>query len=173
MRENFRRFISGVFLLAIAACTTAAPQQTDTPAAARESVATTPSREPSNQEINDRYEQQIAKRIAGRENEPAEQVFQNLQIEWLKGAPASRLLLIMNYGYSRALGVSCTHCHVEQDFASDEKRPKRAAREMAVMHRMVNEQLRKMQNLETPPDDRPINCFTCHRGAINPNKQVP
>ena len=37
----------------------------------------------------------------------------------------------MNYGYSRALGVSCMHCHVEQDFASDEKRPKRAAREMA------------------------------------------
>jgi photosynthetic reaction center cytochrome c subunit len=166
------RFFFGVFLLAIAACTTAAPQHTNTPAAAREPAATTPSREPSNpnQEINDRYEQQIAKRIAGRENELAEQVFQNLQIDWLKDEPASVLLDIMNYGYSRALGVSCTHCHVEQDFASDEKRPKRAAREMAVMHRMINQQLRKMQNLETPPDNRPINCSTCHRGAINPKK---
>jgi len=166
------RFLSGVFLLAIAACTTAAPQKTDIPAAAPQSAATTPSREASNpnQEINDRYEQQIAKRIAGRENEPAERVFQNIQLEWFKGVPAGRLLLIMNRGYSHALGVSCTHCHVEQDFASDEKQPKRAAREMAVMHRMVNEQLRKMQNLETPPDDRPINCFTCHRGAINPNE---
>ncbi len=188
------KFFLSVFLLAIAAGTTAAPQHTDTPAAAREPAATTtaPSPKPSdtpaaapsattttpppkkpsnpNQEINDRYQQQIAKRIAGHEKEPAQQVFQNMKIEWLKVVPAGQLLLIMNYGYSRALGVSCTHCHVEQDFASDEKRPKRAAREMAVMHRMVNDQLRSMQNLETPLDDRPINCFTCHRGTINPNK---
>lgn len=123
MKEDCLRFLSGVFLLAITACTIAAPPQTDTPAAARESAATTPSREPSTQEINDRYEQQIAERIASRKNEPAAQVFQNIQIEWLKGVPAGRLLLIMNRGYSRALGVSCTHCHVEQDFASDEKRP--------------------------------------------------
>jgi formate-dependent nitrite reductase cytochrome c552 subunit len=74
----------------------------------------------------------------------------------------------MNGGYSRALGVSCNHCHVEQDFASDDKRPKRAAREMAVMHRMINEQLKKMQNLETKSEERAINCATCHRGAINP-----
>ena len=82
--------------------------------------------------------------------------------------PAETFLVIMNVGYSRALGVRCTHCHVEQDFASDEKRPKRAAREMAVMHRMINGQLRQMQNLEPPPDKRSINCFSCHRGAIDP-----
>jgi hypothetical protein len=76
----------------------------------------------------------------------------------------------MNEGYSRALGVTCTHCHNDQNFASDEKRPKRAAREMAVMHRMINDALRKMQNIEIPPDNRPINCFTCHRGAIDPTK---
>lgn len=188
------KLLFSVFLLVITAGATAAPQHTDPPAAAREPAATTttPSPKPSdtpaaapaattttpppkkpsnpNQEINDRYQQQIAKRIAGREKEPAQQVFQNMKIEWLKVVPASVLLDVMNYGYSRALGVSCTHCHVEQDFASDEKRPKRAAREMAVMHYMVNQQLRKMQNLETPPDNRPINCFTCHRGTINPNK---
>jgi hypothetical protein len=119
-----------------------------------------------NQEVNDRYEQQFLQKIAGHEKEPAENVFKNVQ--WLKGEPAERFLVIMNVGYSRALGVSCTHCHVEQDFASDDKRPKRAAREMAVMHRMINEQLKKMQNLETKPQDRPINCATCHRGAVNP-----
>ena len=74
----------------------------------------------------------------------------------------------MNAAYSRALGVSCTHCHVEQNFASDDKRPKRAAREMAAMHRMIIEQLGKMQNLETKAQERAINCSTCHRGAINP-----
>jgi hypothetical protein len=74
----------------------------------------------------------------------------------------------MNRGYSRALGVTCTHCHVEQDFSSDDLRPKRAAREMAVMHRKINEQLKAMQNLLGEPDERAINCSTCHRGATNP-----
>jgi hypothetical protein len=119
-----------------------------------------------NQEINDRFVKQFSERIAGRENEPAEKVFKNIQ--WLKSTPAGRFLRIMNGGYSRALGVSCTHCHVEQDFASDDKRPKRAAREMQVMHRMINDQLAKMQNLELKPEQRFISCSTCHRGAINP-----
>ena len=168
--ENYVKRISGALLLAIAACTTAVAPHADTPAATRQSAATTPSGKPSVQEINDGYEQQIAGRIASRKNEPAAQVFQNIQIEWLKGVPADRFLLIMNQGYSRALGVRCTHCHVAQDFASDEKQPKRAAREMAVMHRMLNQQLRQMKNLDTPPDDRAINCFTCHRGAIDPRE---
>jgi Photosynthetic reaction centre cytochrome C subunit len=170
VRDDFKRFLSGVSLLAVAACATAGPPRTVEPAAAEDSAATTPSREPSNQEINDRYEEQIAERIASRKNDPAAQVFRNIQIEWLKDVPAGRLLVIMNYGYSRALGVNCTHCHVEQDFASDEKRPKRAAREMAVMHRMINDRLRNMQNLEAVPDDRTINCFTCHRGTVDPTK---
>lgn len=121
-----------------------------------------------NQEINDRFAKQLSEKIAARENEPAEKVFKNIQIPWLKNTPAGRFLRIMNLGYSRALGVACTHCHVEQDFASDDKRPKRAAREMAVMHKMINDQLAKMENLELKPEQRFINCSTCHRGAINP-----
>lgn len=121
---------------------------------------------PQDQEINDRFVKQISESIAGRQNDPAEKVFKNIQS--LKGTPAQRLLLIMNVGYSRALGVSCTHCHVEQDFASDDKRPKRAAREMAAMHRAINDQLKTMQNLEIPVGQRAINCSTCHRGAVNP-----
>jgi hypothetical protein len=39
---------------------------------------------------------------------------------------------------------------------------------MAVMHRMINQRLREMQNLDPPPDKRSINCFSCHRGAIDP-----
>lgn len=125
--------------------------------------------EPGQQEIqrtNDRFVRQIAERIAGRETEPAENVFNNIQ--WLKGVRAQLLLTIMNEGYSRALGVACTHCHVESDFSSDDKRPKRAAREMAAMHRLINQQLRGMKELEAPADKRAINCSTCHRGAVNP-----
>src|SRR5678815_841638 len=53
---------------------------------------------------------ELTKQIAGKENLPAEQVFKNIQI--LKGIPAGRLLRIMELGYSRSLGVNCTHCHV-------------------------------------------------------------
>jgi hypothetical protein len=159
------KWTSGAFLLVIAACTTSAPPQKETPVPTQQPAGP---KDPSIQEFNDRYAKQIAERVAGRKSEPASQVFKNVQIEWLKDVPAETFLVIMNVGYSRALGVRCTHCHVEQDFASDEKRPKRAAREMAVMHRMINGQLRQMQNLEPPPDKRSINCFSCHRGAIDP-----
>ena len=170
--------IYGVLLLAAVACGTSACQQTVTSAASpppQQPAANTPQPRASapaqgnpNQEANDRYVKQQLEKIAGRENEPAGQVFKNLQLENLKTVPAGRFLRIMNGGYSRALGVSCTHCHVEQNFASDEKRPKHAAREMALMHRSINEQLRKMQNLKSDPQGRAINCSTCHRGAIDP-----
>lgn len=122
--------------------------------------------QPTVQETNDRFVAQILKSIAGHEAEPAPQVFKNIQI--FKAAPARQLLNIMNAGYSRALGVTCTHCHVETDFASEDKRPKRAAREMAVMHRSINDQLAKMQNLAPATQNRAINCSTCHRGAVSP-----
>lgn len=123
---------------------------------------------PATQEVNDRFAKQYLERIAGQEKEPASKVFKNMQLPGLKDVPAANLINIMNLGYSRALGVTCTHCHVEQDFASDEKRPKKAAREMAVMHRAINEQLGKMQNLAISPQERLINCTTCHRGSVNP-----
>jgi photosynthetic reaction center cytochrome c subunit len=123
--------------------------------------------EAATQQSNDAFVRQIVARMGTRQNEPAEQVFQNIQ--WLKGVRAGQLLAIMNQGYSRALGVACTHCHDEQDWASDRKRPKRAAREMAAMHRQINAQLAKMAHLATPSTaNRAINCATCHRGATNP-----
>jgi hypothetical protein len=137
------------------------------PQRARPSVATPPNSQ-QNQDVNERLLQQLTDRIKGRENDPAEQVFKNIRIPWLKTTPAGLFLRIMNGGYSRALGVSCTHCHVEEDFSSDDKRQKRAAREMARMHRMINEQLGKMENLEAPATERSINCATCHRGAVSP-----
>lgn len=120
----------------------------------------------STQEINDGFVQKITKQIAGHEQEPAEKVFKNVQI--MKTVPAARFLLIMNRGYAQGLGVACTHCHVEKDFSSDDKRPKRAAREMAAMHRSINDQLAKMENLEPNAQGHFINCSTCHRGAVDP-----
>lgn len=154
-----------VFVTSVAcfACGTASKPPASTPSSQLQSSVAAQS---ETQKINDRYVAQIKQVIGAREGEPAAQVFKNIQV--LKTAPAGRLLLIMNVGYSRALGVTCLHCHVENDFASDEKRPKRAAREMAGMHRMINEQLRGMANLEDDPSKRAINCSTCHRGAVDP-----
>lgn len=168
------RFQNAALLSAVIAGALVACGHSTRAAAPEPSRATTaPAAASRNQEINDRFVREISERIAGREEEPAEQVFEN--VRWLEGVPAGRFLRIMSFGYSRALGVSCTHCHVEGDFASDEKRPKRAAREMAVMHRSINEQLRGMENLdpEREAGSRAINCSTCHRGGIDPMASGP
>jgi len=134
--------------------------------------ATAPTtKELSTQDINDAFVRRVSSEIAGREQEAASQVFKNIQLDVLKKAPASRLLLIMNLGYSRALGVTCEHCHLTDDFSKDDKRPKRAAREMALMHFSINQQLAKMQELEPNPQGHFVNCWTCHRGSSKPKEQ--
>jgi hypothetical protein len=133
-------------------------------------AAPPPEKKLSVQEINDQFAAKVLKSIAGHENEPAEQVFMDIRIERLKNVPAARFITIMNFGYAKALGVTCTHCHVETDFSSDNKRPKRAAREMAAMHAAVNKALHDMKELDDAPDQRNINCATCHRGSIDPRE---
>lgn len=127
---------------------------------------------PSRQEINDRFVARLTAAIAGREQEPAGRVFKNIRFALFKKIPAVDLLDIMNGGYSKALGVDCTHCHVETDFASDQKPPKRVAREMAAMHRRINQTLARMKALDSLPEDRFINCGTCHRGTLRPQKRT-
>ena len=92
----------------------------------------------------------------------------DIRVEVLKPTPAGRFIGIMNGGYSKALGVACTHCHDQKDFSSDEKRPKRVAREMAAMHRAINTALHEMKELDNPSKQRFINCGVCHRGKIDP-----
>ena len=117
---------------------------------------------------NDRHVQRILASIAGREQEPAGQVFKNLKLESYREIPAGRFLQVMNLGFSRALGVTCTHCHVEDDFAADTKRPKLAAREMVGLARGIAERIDAMAHLESPRDERVVNCTTCHRGHVRP-----
>jgi 3-oxoacyl-ACP reductase-like protein len=166
-----------VLVLTLGCGTAAQPQSTPAPAQpasapvaagqpAPPGAASMP-RQNANQENNDQLARAVLERIAGHENEPAEQVFKNIQS--LKGMPAGRLVRVMNMGYSRALGVGCLHCHFGQDYSSDEKRQKRAAREMMAMNKMINEQLRSLKNLEGKPEEKFVNCTTCHRGRVDPN----
>jgi photosynthetic reaction center cytochrome c subunit len=112
----------------------------------------------------------LRKSIAGKENEPAEKVFKNIQL--LKGVPAGRLLRVMELGYAKSLGVNCTHCHVPGEWEKDDKPTKQIARDMAAMVAAINNQyLKQIKNLksETPV----VNCTTCHRGQTKPALNLP
>ncbi len=103
--------------------------------------------------------------IKGKEKLPAEEVFQN--IKTMKGVPAGRLIAIMQFGYSRSLGVQCTHCHVRGNWASDTNPNKEIAREMSLMTKKINAEL--LKNIKNLKSDQPVvNCTTCHRGQVKP-----
>ena len=113
---------------------------------------------------------ELRKKIAGRENEPAEAVFKNIQ--FLKGVPAARLLAVMKIGYSRSLGVTCTHCHIVDEWEKDDKPTKQTARDMALMVRTINNDL--LKNIKNLQNEKPvINCTTCHRGQTRPALDLP
>ena len=76
----------------------------------------------------------------------------------------------MDFGFSKSLGVSCDHCHVEGRWEADEKRPKRAAREMWELVQEINASLGLMHEIET--SDATVNCTTCHRGYLKPALQM-
>lgn len=101
--------------------------------------------------------------IKGRENEPAETVFKNIQT--LKGVPAGRFLEAME-GFSHALGTKCRECHDTENFASDDKDEKKVARGMIQMTRGINEQyIKTMPGLDR---DAAVSCYTCHHGKTHP-----
>lgn len=112
----------------------------------------------------------LREQIKGKESEPAEKVFKNIQM--MKTIPAGRLLAIMEMGYARSLGVSCMHCHVPEKWESEEKPTKQIAREMAAMVGKINgELLKNIKNLKS--ESPTINCTTCHRGQVKPALNLP
>lgn len=111
----------------------------------------------------------LRERIKGKEKEPAEKVFRN--IKSFQGVPAGRLLAIMKFGYSRSLGVDCTHCHVPGRWASEAKPQKQIARDMKDMAAGINEKLKNMESLGGRQSF--VNCTTCHRGEVKPALNLP
>jgi len=93
-----------------------------------------------------------------KENLPAEQVFQNIQI--LKGKPASRLPGMMK-ALNNLLGVQCTYCHVAEAWQKEEPQPKRTARRMFEMVANISEKHFDGRNQVT--------CWTCHHGSPKPS----
>ena len=116
-------------------------------------------------QLNDEKVAELSKQIAGRANQPADVVFKNVKI--LTGVPAGKLLMIMQIGYSKSLGVSCVHCHVPNQWEKDDKPAKQIARDMSKMdHTIVTDLLPNIDGLK---DRTPlVNCTTCHRGQVKP-----
>jgi hypothetical protein len=103
--------------------------------------------------------------IRGREGLPAESVYQDIRV--LKALTAGRLLAVMDIGYSRSLGVSCTHCHVEDHWEREDSTRKQVARQMSAMVKVINtELLKKVDSLRS--EHPVVNCTTCHRGNKKP-----
>lgn len=111
---------------------------------------------------------ELLQAIKGKENRSAGEVFKNVQL--LKNIPAGRFLRIMDLGYSQSLGVDCSHCHVENEWDLDDKRPKKAAREMIVLVNDINAKLAEMPHIDNT--EPVVNCTTCHRGYVKPALQM-
>jgi photosynthetic reaction center cytochrome c subunit len=106
------------------------------------------------------------KDIAGREDQPAEQVFKNIKV--LKGITAAQLVTKMDKDYAEALSWNCTNCHRlanQGNFASDTSNDKVRARFMQQMQNDINTvTLPKLYPRDTPK----VTCATCHRGYNEP-----
>lgn len=91
---------------------------------------------------------------------PAEEVYKNIQ--FFKGLPAPQLMEVM-HSFSHSLGVKCTFCHVEGAFEKDDKPEKQTARKMLLMARGINK--------DNFGGERRVTCWTCHRGATEPESK--
>ena len=101
---------------------------------------------------------------------------QNLQV-LPKDIPREELIATMR-GYTAGLGVQCNYCHVQEgrggrnDFATDEKPPKKTARVMITMMNHANEAI--AAGVGKPAAElTKVECATCHRGEAIPKNPPP
>lgn len=85
---------------------------------------------------------------------PVEQTKKNIKV--LQGLPSSQLIPVMAF-MANSLGVTCAHCHVNE-WDSDEKPAKDAARKMIAMQRAINDAHYGGKTVVT--------CNTCHAGHV-------
>jgi hypothetical protein len=72
---------------------------------------------------------------------------------------------------SEALGVKCDYCHVQGNFASDEKRAKHTARRMLELTMALNaENFASHTSGEGQSKLGRVTCYTCHQGAQVPKQ---
>lgn len=94
--------------------------------------------------------------------------YRNLQV--LPGDVAPAVLHRSMDDNVRGLGIegprACQHCHVADDFASDEKPAKVVARRMMALVSRINRELGIPA--DAPTSSFRVTCATCHRGSLTP-----
>jgi photosynthetic reaction center cytochrome c subunit len=121
------------------------------------------------EEERHKYVQQVLESIKGKEKMNTDSVFKNIQLfKGTKNFTAEHFLMMMDIGWGKGLGVSCTYCHDPAKWDSDEKQAKLIAREMYGVRQIVNDKLKTIQGLQSAQPL--INCGTCHQGKLIPSK---
>lgn len=117
-----------------------------------------------------KFMNEVMASIKGREKLPADSVFRNLKV--IKGqssVSAEHLLWMMNWGWSKELGVSCSHCHITGKWESDSLPTKDIARGMWTMRVKINKEiLPSITGLDYEKSPK-VTCLTCHRGKPVPD----
>jgi hypothetical protein len=130
-------------------------------------ISNAPSYTDTLEEERNKYVNEVLETINGKEEMNTDSVFKNIQLfKGTKNFTARHFLLMMNFGWGKGLGVSCTYCHIPGKWESDEKPTKQIAREMYGIRQMVNERLKTIPGLQSP--QQLINCGTCHQGKPMP-----
>ena len=119
------------------------------------------------QASRDKFISEINEKIKSKEKWMVDSVFKNLKV--LGGFPAENLLHAMN-SWSRALGVSCNHCHETNDWALDSNPKKDVARQMSQMTTKINEYLANINGLTS--ERHIVNCTSCHNGKLKPSLKI-
>jgi hypothetical protein len=146
------------------------PTTTQAPASAAPATGAAARRIPPSRDslakLRSAYVATVMASIAGRENQPADQVFKNVQV--LKNLTAAQLVTKMDKEYGVAMSWNCTNCHrfaPQGNFASDTSNDKRRARFMQQMTDSINKSyLPKLYPKDTPK----VSCMSCHRGYNEP-----
>ena len=108
----------------------------------------------------------VAQQPAGRGAGPAP-TYKNLKLL----AANSDVPFIM-LSFNEALGVQCTYCHVQGDFAADDNPKKEMARKMIGMGRVIDTSF-PSGNGVFPDGYHEVDCLTCHRGSVKPETVAP
>ena len=87
----------------------------------------------------------------------AEDTYKN--IKSFKGQKAKDIIPAMHF-MSASLGTDCNFCHVEGNFAAEDKKEKQSARAMIAMTKEINE-----KNFDGHQD---VTCNSCHNGHTRP-----
>jgi hypothetical protein len=119
-----------------------------------------------------KYMNEVLASIRGKEKLPADSVFKNLKV--IKGqslVSAEHLLWMMNWGWSKELGISCSYCHVMGKWESDSLPTKNIARGMWTMRVLINRQILPSITGGDYEVNPKVNCITCHRGKPIPTSE--